>query len=149
MALNTCLPLYEQLKEDFPEVRAVNAMYTHGLVAIISVEARTGGLGKLVAMRAITTPHGRGYCKFVIVVDHTVDPFDLPQVMWALSTKVNPLHDLVMLPRMNMVPLDPSADPPRPQLTCDHRCDDSASPRCAIRGRRPGGHALAGGGSVA
>jgi UbiD family decarboxylase len=112
MALNTCLPLYEQLREEFPEVRAVNAMYTHGLVDIISLEARTGGLGKLVAMRAITTPHGRSYCKFVILVDHTVDPFDLPQVMWALSTKVNPQHDLVVLPRMNMVPLDPSDDPP-------------------------------------
>ena len=29
IALNTSLPLYKQLKRDFPEVEAVNAMYTH------------------------------------------------------------------------------------------------------------------------
>ena len=26
----------------------------------------------------------------MIVVDETIDPFDIKQVMWALSTKVNP-----------------------------------------------------------
>jgi UbiD family decarboxylase len=45
-------------------------------------------------MRVMTTPHGLGYAKIVIVVDETVDPFDLKQVMWALSTKVNPAGDL-------------------------------------------------------
>lgn len=28
--------------------------------------------------------------KMVIMVDEDVDPFNLPQVMWALSSKVNP-----------------------------------------------------------
>ncbi len=37
----------------------------------------------------LTTPHGLGYATTVIVVDEDVDPFDLPQVMWALSTKMN------------------------------------------------------------
>jgi UbiD family decarboxylase len=31
----------------------------------------------------------------VIMVDEDVDPFNLPQVMWALSSKVNPAGDLV------------------------------------------------------
>ncbi|STW27620.1 hydroxyaromatic non-oxidative decarboxylase protein C [Klebsiella michiganensis] len=34
----TCVPLYQQLKAEFPEVQAVNAMYTHGLLAIISTK---------------------------------------------------------------------------------------------------------------
>jgi vanillate/4-hydroxybenzoate decarboxylase subunit C len=42
-------------------------------------------------MRAMTTPHGLGYAKIVVVVDETIDPFDLNQVMYALSTKVNPI----------------------------------------------------------
>ncbi len=46
IGLNTCLPLYKQLKETFPEVVAVNAMYTHGLVAIISTKTRYGGFAK-------------------------------------------------------------------------------------------------------
>ncbi len=41
----------------------------------------------------MTTPHGLGYVKMVIMVDEDVDPFNLPQVMWALSSKVNPAGD--------------------------------------------------------
>jgi 3-polyprenyl-4-hydroxybenzoate decarboxylase len=48
----------------------------------------------------------------VIVVDEDVDPFDLPRVMWALSTKVNPARDVIQVPGMSVVPLDPSSEPP-------------------------------------
>ncbi|WP_413740284.1 non-oxidative hydroxyarylic acid decarboxylases subunit C [Sodalis sp. RH14] len=107
----TCVPLYKQLKADFPEVQAVNAMYTHGLLAIISTKKRYGGFAKAVGLRAMTTPHGLGYVKMAIVVDEDVDPFNLPQVMWALSTKVNPAGDLVQLPNMSVVALDPGSTP--------------------------------------
>ena len=98
MAANTCVPLYEQLKKDFPEVQAVNAMYTHGLVVIVSTKTRYGGFAKAVGMRVLTTPHGLGYAATVIVVDDDVDPFNLPQVMWAPSTKMNPAGDLIRCP---------------------------------------------------
>jgi UbiD family decarboxylase len=107
----TCVPLYQQLKEEFPEVQAVNAMYTHGLLAVVSTKKRYGGFAKAVGMRAMTTPHGLGYMKIVIVVDEEVDPFNLPQVMWAISTKVNPAEDLVQLPNLSVVPLDPASSP--------------------------------------
>ncbi len=87
---NTCVPLLKQLRAEFPEVQAVNAMYTHGLAVIVSTKKRYGGFAKAVGMRAMTTPHGLGYVTQVIVVDEDVDPFDLPQVMWAMSAKVNP-----------------------------------------------------------
>ncbi|CAL9346687.1 non-oxidative hydroxyarylic acid decarboxylases subunit C [Streptomyces albus] len=107
----TCVPLLKQLRAEFPEVVAVNAMYTHGLVAIVSTRSRLGGFARAVGLRVATTPHGLGYCKVVIVVDETVDPFDLPQVMWALSTKFNPSDDVIQLPKMSILPLDPSSDP--------------------------------------
>ncbi|MFG1711288.1 non-oxidative hydroxyarylic acid decarboxylases subunit C [Nonomuraea sp. M3C6] len=107
----TCVPLYQQLKADFPEVRAVNAMHTHGLLLIISTSKRYGGFAKAVGVRAMTTPHGLGYVKIAIMVDEDVDPFNLPQVMWALSTKVNPAGDLVQLPSMPVMGLDPGASP--------------------------------------
>ncbi len=56
---------------------AVNALYTHGLVVIVSTKTRYGGFAKSVGMRVLTTPHGLGYAKIVIVVDEDVDPFDL------------------------------------------------------------------------
>jgi vanillate/4-hydroxybenzoate decarboxylase subunit C len=111
IALNTSVPIYRQLKDAFPEVDAVNAMYTHGMVNIISTKVRHGGFGRVVGMRALTTPHGIGYSKIVIVVDDSVDPFNLEQVMWALSTKFNPEFDAITIPRMFDIALDPAAYP--------------------------------------
>lgn len=111
LGINTCAPLYVQLKQAFPEIQSVNAIYTHGLVAIVSTKRRFGGFGKSVGLRVLTTPHGLGYAKVVIVVDETVDPFNLPQVMWALSTKFNPQFDLVTVPGLSVLELDPGSDP--------------------------------------
>lgn len=112
MAANTCVPLYQQLKKDFPEVQAVNAIYTHGLVVIVATKKRYGGFAKAVGMRVLTTPHGLGYAATVIVVDEDVDPFNLPQVMWALSTKMNPSGDLIIAPNMPVLGLAPQANTP-------------------------------------
>lgn len=112
LALNTSIPVYRQIKKDFPEVVAVNAMYTHGIGVIISTKSRLGGYGKAVAMRLLSTPHGMPYSKIVIVVDEYIDPFNLEQVMWALTTRVRPDKDVVLIPNAPGMPLDPSSEPP-------------------------------------
>jgi UbiD family decarboxylase len=111
-AINTSAPIFVQLKQEFPEVEAVNASITHGLVVIVSTRCRRGGFAKNIGLRVLTTPHGLAYAKLVIVVDETIDPFDLKQVMWALSTKFHPAHDLIIIPDVSAVPLDPGASPP-------------------------------------
>lgn len=111
MALNTSVPLYKQIKASIPEVVAVNAMYTHGIGVIISTKCRYGGYGKGVAFRLLSTPHGMPYSKIVIVVDEFVDPFNLEQVMWALTTRVKPSKDVVVIPNCPGMPLDPSSNP--------------------------------------
>ncbi|HEX2297492.1 MAG TPA: UbiD family decarboxylase, partial [Pseudonocardiaceae bacterium] len=70
----TCVPLLAQLRAEFPEVRAVNAMYTHGLLIVIATGRRYGGFAKAVGLRAMATPHGLHYAKQVIMVDEDVDP---------------------------------------------------------------------------
>ena len=111
MALNTSIPLYRQLKESMPEVVAVNAMYTHGIGVIISTKCRFGGYGKAVAFRLLSTPHGMPYSKVVIVVDEFVDPFNLEQVMWAITTRVRPDKDVSIIENCPGMPLDPSSYP--------------------------------------
>ncbi|WP_085523670.1 non-oxidative hydroxyarylic acid decarboxylases subunit C [Tuberibacillus sp. Marseille-P3662] len=112
VGINTCVPIYKDLKAAFPnEIEAVNAMYTHGFVAIVSTKQRFGGFAKAVGMHTMTTHHGLGYCKIVIVVDEEVDPFNLPQVMWALSTKMHPKHDVITIPDASIAPLDPGSEP--------------------------------------
>lgn len=111
MALNTSIPLYKQLKVSMPEVVAVNAMYTHGIGVIISTKCGYGGYGKGVAFRLLSTPHGMPYSKVVIIVDEYVDPFNLEQVMWAITTRVRPDKDVVIIPNCPGMPLDPSSVP--------------------------------------
>ncbi len=110
-AMTTSAPIFDQVNVTFPEVIAVNALYTHGLVLIVSTKTRYGGFAKAVGLRVLTTPHGLGYAKVVIVVDEDVDPFDLNQVMWAISVKVNPAGDVIMLPNLAENLLDPACQP--------------------------------------
>ena len=110
-AVNTSAPLYVQLKNEIPEIVAVNAIYTLGFIIIISTKCRYGGFAKAVGLRVISTAHGLGYAKLVIVVDEDVDPFDIKQVMWAVSTKVNPAGDVIMLPNLSIDVLDPASQP--------------------------------------
>jgi UbiD family decarboxylase len=109
IGLNTSAPIYAALIKDFPEVVAVNALYQHGLTGIISVKNRFAGFAKSVAMRALGTPHGTMYLKNLIMVDDDVDPFDLNEVMWALSTRTR-AEDTIVIPNMPMIPIDPAAE---------------------------------------
>ncbi len=111
IGLNTCAPIYSQLKKDFPEVTAVNALYQHGLTGIIAVKNRFAGFAKSVAMRALGTPHGLMYLKNIILVDGDIDPFDLNQVMWALSVRTR-ANDIIVVPNMPMIIIDPAAEVP-------------------------------------
>lgn len=108
VGLNTSVPIYAQLHAEYPEVVAVNALYQHGLTAIISVRNRFGGFAKSIAMRALGSGHGLMYLKNIILVDEDVDPFDLERVLWSLSTRTR-VDDIIVLPSMPQVPLDPSA----------------------------------------
>jgi UbiD family decarboxylase len=92
-------------------VVAVNALYQHGLTGIISVKNRFAGFAKSVALRALSTPHGLMYLKNLIMVDEFVDPFDLNEVMWALSTRTR-ASDIHVIPNMPLVLIDPAAEVP-------------------------------------
>lgn len=112
MGLNTCIPLYKQISETMPEVKAVNAFYQHGLTVVIATDQRLGGYAKSVAFRLFSTPHGISYCKTCILVDGDVDPFDLNQVMWAMSTRLRGSKDVMVIEPTPGMPLDPSSEPP-------------------------------------
>lgn len=112
MALNTSVPLFKQIKAEMSGIVAVNAMYTHGMAVVVSVKPRFGGYAKGVAFKLLSTPHGMAYAKIIIVVDDYVDPFNLEQVMWALTTKVKPDKDVSIIENCAGIPLDPSSFPP-------------------------------------
>ena len=49
--------------------------------------------------------------KHVFLVDEDVDPFDLSDVIWAMTTRYQADVDTVMIPGIRCHPLDPSQDP--------------------------------------
>lgn len=112
IGLNTCVPLYQQLKETMPEVTCVNALYQHGLTVVVSTANKFGGYAKSVAMKVASTPHGISYAKNIILVDADVDVFDHLQVMWALSARVRPAKDVIVINNTPGFSLDPSSEPP-------------------------------------
>ncbi|HEX3010741.1 MAG TPA: non-oxidative hydroxyarylic acid decarboxylases subunit C [Syntrophomonadaceae bacterium] len=112
LGLNTCVPLYKQLKTEFPEVQAVNALYQHGLTTIVSTKQKYGGYAKTIAMRLASTPHGAAYCRNIIMVDGDIDPFNLTEVMWALSTRVRDHNkDIIEIPLCPGIILNPADEP--------------------------------------
>jgi UbiD family decarboxylase len=106
--LNTSATIYKQMKTDFPEVEAVNAMYTHGYCTIIAAKMRFGGFAKTLGCRLLSTPHGITYPKLIIVVDEDVDPFDLQQVVWAMTVRFRPERDIAVIPNAPASTLDPA-----------------------------------------
>ncbi|MCD7746550.1 MAG: UbiD family decarboxylase, partial [Lachnospiraceae bacterium] len=49
--------------------------------------------------------------KHVFIVDEDVDPFDIKDVMWAMTTRFQADKDIVMIPGVQCHPLDPSNNP--------------------------------------
>ena len=57
---------------------------------------------------AAQCPAAAYYTKWVIVVDEDVDPTDVNDVLWALSTRCHPSEDLDILRNTWSTGLDPS-----------------------------------------
>lgn len=112
IGLWTSVPLYRQIKETMPEVKCVNAIYQHGQTVIVSTDLKTGGYGKTVAMRILSTPHGTVFAKNIIVVDSDIDPFNHNEVMWALSTRPRGAKDIFLIPNTPGSALIPGSEPP-------------------------------------
>ncbi len=91
-----------------PGVRDIHcAVYGAFLTAVVSVKKEFDGYGKTMAMAILSTWAGRPI-KNLIVVDEDVDPHDWDQVIWALSTRLNPERGVETLKDMLGTAVDPT-----------------------------------------
>ncbi len=81
--------------------------YSSGFLAIISLEKKNPGEAKNVAMAAMASHVN---IKNVIVVDPDVDIYNPAEIMWALSTRVDPKKDIFYIPYSQGHELDPASD---------------------------------------
>jgi UbiD family decarboxylase len=77
------------------------------LFNVISVKQAYAGHAKQVGLVAAGCQAGAYLGRFVVVVDDDVDPTDLFDVVWAMSTRCDPALDIEILHRMWSGPLDP------------------------------------------
>jgi UbiD family decarboxylase len=97
-------------------VPGIVGVYQHpyaifALVAV-SMEQRYPGHVSQVLSLASQCVGGAYYTKWIIAVDEDVDPTDIHQVLWAMSTRCNPGDDIDILRNTWSTYLDPSQNPP-------------------------------------
>lgn len=92
-----------------PGIRAVHITEggCGGFNAVVSIQKRFEGYGKMVAMAALGTWGGR-LIKTIIVVDEDIDPHNWTEVEWALATRVQPHRDVEIIRDVLGIVLDPS-----------------------------------------
>jgi UbiD family decarboxylase len=102
----------QEVQRVAPEVRAVyftpGGTYRHHVV--VSIRKRHEEEARNVILALLATGIG---IKQVIVVDEEINVRDAMEVEWALSTRVQPDRDVIIIPRLACSTLDPSAPAPR------------------------------------
>ena len=90
-------------------------------MVVVSLEQKYAGHAVQVLALAAQRPAAAYYTKWVIVVDEDVDPTDINDVLWALSTRCHPADDLDLLAHDVVDRLHPASFRRRRGLT-DRRC---------------------------
>jgi UbiD family decarboxylase len=95
-------------------VSGVLAAYAHpaaasgwGIVVVAMQQQYAGHAAQVLALTA-QCPAAAYYTKWIIAVDEDVDPTDVNEVMWALSTRCHPAEDIDVLRNTWSTGLDPS-----------------------------------------
>ncbi|MBX5492421.1 MAG: UbiD family decarboxylase [Chloroflexi bacterium] len=81
-------------------------------MTIVSLEQRYAGHAAQVLALVAQVPGGAYYTKWIIAVDEDVDPTDIDQVIWAMSSRCNPIDDIDILRNTWSTWLDPTQNPP-------------------------------------
>jgi 4-hydroxy-3-polyprenylbenzoate decarboxylase len=93
-----------------PEIKDIHcAVFGSFLTAVVSVRKRFDGYGKTAGLAILSTMAGRPI-KNLIVVDEDIDPHDWNQVVWALSTRLNPERGVEILKDILGTAVDPTMD---------------------------------------
>src|SRR4051795_11555933 len=81
-------------------------------MAVVSMQQQYAGHAAQVLALTAQCPAAAYYTKWIIAVDEDVDPTDINDVLWALSTRCHPAEDLDILRNTWSTGLDPSQYPP-------------------------------------
>ena len=99
-------------------VPGIQGVYAHPAAAggfamtVVALQQLYPGHAPQALALAAQCPGGAYFSKWIIVVDEDVDPSNINQVLWAMSTRCNPVDDIDVLRQTWSTWLDPSQNPP-------------------------------------
>lgn len=104
-------------RADVPDVRGVWT-FVGGSAAgggapflVVSVKQRYNGHAQQAAIAALGCRAGNYHGRFVVVVDEDIDPTNLGEVIWAISTRCDPKSAITVIDNCWSTPLDPAMPP--------------------------------------
>ena len=97
------------VKAGVPDVRGAWAHEAGGgrLLIVVSIKQRFAGHSRQAGFLAAQSPAAAYMNRYVIVVDEDVDPTNLDEVMWAVSTRCDPAEDIEIMHKSWGSKLDP------------------------------------------
>ena len=81
-------------------------------MVVVSLEQRYPGHASQVLALAAQAPSAAYYTKWIVAVDEDVDPTNINEVIWAMSTRCSPVEDIDVLRNTWSTWLDPTQNPP-------------------------------------
>jgi 4-hydroxy-3-polyprenylbenzoate decarboxylase len=124
-------------KADVPDIRGVwcfsggTAPGGGAPFAVISLTQRYAGHAQQAAIAALGCRAGAYHGRFMVVVDEDIDPADLGEVIWAISTRCDPKTALSVVDGCWSTPLDPAMHPDKKEAA------EFTSSRVIINACRP------------
>ncbi len=76
---------------------------------VISIKQSSPGFATKVGHLVVSSSLG-GHSKYIIIVDDDIDPFDINQVIWAMSSRSDPAASIDVIKNIPTSPLDPIAE---------------------------------------
>ena len=103
--------VYGELKQKFPEVREVHfpASGCCEYTCYVSLTPRYRGQPRNVILASLGSAKRP---KMTVVVDEDIDIYDEFQMNWAITTRVQPDRDVIIVPAVGAAPEDPSTPSP-------------------------------------
>jgi UbiD family decarboxylase len=104
--------LWEQLEAaGVPGI--VGAYVHHSFFVVVAIKQLYAGHAKQAGMAVLGSSASGRNGRFVVIVDEDIDPSNMDEVLWAMTTRVDPATDIEVVENCWASPLDPRMPPDR------------------------------------
>ena len=102
--------LWEQLEA--VGIPAIQGVYVYNpFFVVVSIKQQYAGHAKQTGMAVLGSAACARNGRYVVIVDEDIDPSNMDEVHWAMTTRVDPATDIEIVPNCWATPLDPRMPP--------------------------------------